>query len=80
MRFPRLGLPVLIVLWVLILLFANAVSPSYLVEGARNTLGFSFPSKEVYVFVVRFVHGLYYITFALLILLTWEQIKTLFKR
>ena len=79
MRFPRLGFTVLIILWILALLLANAFSPSYLVEGMRNTLGFSFSSKEAYVFVVRFVSGLYYILFALLIVLTWEQIRSFFR-
>jgi len=80
MKFPRLSLPVLAILWVLALLLANSFSPSYLVEGMRNVLGFSFPSKEAYVKTVWFVYGLYYISFALLVVLTLESVKSKLSR
>lgn len=75
MKYPKLSIPILIVIWLLALLLADIFSPSYLVEGVRNTLGFSFPSKEAYAKAVWFVYGLYYISFALLVILTLRSVK-----
>ncbi len=80
MKYPKLSFPILVLAWLLALFLADSFSPSYLVEGLRNTLGFSFPSKEAYAKAVWFVYGLYYTSFALLIVLTLEKVRVKVKK
>ena len=52
--------------WLLWGVFTSAISPSYLVEGMRNTVGFQFSSKGTYVYAVQSVRGIYLGMFGLL--------------
>ncbi|MCV6589528.1 MAG: hypothetical protein OIF57_10920 [Marinobacterium sp.] len=70
-----LALCTLLQLWLFCWLFATAISPSYLVEGTRNTLGFQFPSKEAYVYTVITVQFIYYAVLVVLVGLTIRTVQ-----
>ena len=61
-------------------MFSTAFFPAYLVEGTRNVLGFSFESKETYVWTVVAVRCFYwavwFVLFALLGRTVWMGFKS----
>ncbi len=70
-----LKLGILIFCWVLVILLTTAISPSYLVEGSRNHLGFQFSSKETYVLTVNVVQFCYVLLYVILIFVSLKIIK-----